>query len=89
MAEQIVNFFDKDSQGRDFFEYAFLVENMALLETEAIEGLIYDMWDLARHTMQTIMQFMRLSFMLEDFRHFHIGVFTRRYEMPIEDNDSF
>ena len=84
-----MNFFDKDSQGRDFLEYAFLVENMGLLETESIEGLIYDMWDLERHTMQTITQFMRLNFMFDDLRHFSMQVFTRKYEMPIEDNDSF
>ncbi len=88
-SERIVNFFDKDSQDRDFLEYAFLVENMKLLETEAIEGLIYEMWDLARHTMQTINQFMRLSFMSEDVRQFNMHIFTKTYEMPIEENDSF
>lgn len=86
---RLINLFDKDSKNREFLEYAFMIGDMSILEIEVIEGLIYNMWDLGRHTMQTISQFMRVNFMKEDITKFNMSVFTKRYEMPIEENDSF
>ena len=85
----MVNLFEKDARDRDFMEYAFMVQEMSLIQIEFIEGLIYQMWDLGRHTMQTITQFMRINFMKDDIHKFTWSVFTRKYEMPIEENDAF
>ena len=46
-----INLFDKDSTGKGFLDYAFIVKDMSILETEQVEGLVYKMWDLGRHTM--------------------------------------
>lgn len=85
----MMNLFDKDSKDRDFLEYVFLVEDMTILEIEFIESIIYKMWDLGRHTMQTITQFMRLSFMSDEIQKFNMDVFKKKFEMPIEEGDSF
>ena len=85
----MVNVFDRDCKGKDYMEYMFDVQDMSLLETEFIGGLIYQMWDLGRHTMQTISQFMRLGFMTEELDEFSWKFLTKKYEMPIEQNDTF
>jgi hypothetical protein len=85
----MINLFDKDNREREFLEYAFMVKEMSILDIEFIEGLIYQMWNLGRHTMQTITQFMRVNFMKDDIQKFSMSVFTRKYEMPIEDGDAF
>ena len=85
----ITNVFEKDPKGKDYMDYMFLVQDMSLVETDFIEGLIYEMWDLGRHTMQTIPQFMRLEFMHEDIDEFSLKVITKKYEMPIEKYDTF
>jgi hypothetical protein len=85
----MINMFDKDSKERGFLDYAFMVQEMSILDIEFIEGLIYRMWDLGRHTMQTITQFMRINFMKDEIKKFNMSVFTRKYEMPIEDGDAF
>ena len=62
---------------------------MTILEIEFIESVLYKMWDLGRHTMQTITQFMRLNFVNEEIQKFTLDVFKRKFEMPIEEGDSF
>jgi hypothetical protein len=85
----MINLFDKDTKERGFLDYAFMVQEMSILDIEFIEGLIYKIWDLGRHTMQTITQFMRVNFMKDEIKKFTMGVFTRKYEMPIEEGDAF
>ena len=84
-----INLFDRDSNDKTFLHYAFLVADMGILETEQIEDLIHQMWDLDRHTLQTVEQFMRLDFMRSEIKRFDFGVYTRKYEIPIEEGDSF
>ena len=85
----MINLFEKDSKGYNFLEYAFEVKELSLLEAQFIEGVIRQMWDLGRKTMQTVSQFMRLNFIKDDIDRFDMTVFTRKYEMPIETNDNF
>ena len=85
----IANLFEKDSRGLNYMDYIFIIGEMSLLEVEFIEGIIYQMWDLGRHTMQTVTQFMRLSFLVEEMEEFSFSVLTKKYEMPIESNDTF
>lgn len=85
----IINLFDQDTRGRDFLEYAFMVGDMDILTIDFIEGQIRKMWDLGRHTMQTVTQFMRLNFMKDEIHKFNMSVFTRKFYMPIEKGDNF
>ena len=85
----MINLFEKDSDDRDFLEYAFLLQDMTILEIEFVESVIYRMWDLGRHTMQTLTQFMRLNFFSSEIHKFSMDVFKKKFEMPIEDDDSF
>ena len=85
----MINLFDKDTKDRGFLEYAFMIQEMSILDIEFIEGLIYKMWDLGRHTMQSITQFMRINFMKDEIKKFSMNVFVRKYEMPIEPDDVF
>jgi hypothetical protein len=85
----IINLFDQDTRGRDFLEYAFMVGDMNILTIDFIEGQIRKMWDLGRHTMQTVTQFMRLNFMKDEIHKFNMNVFTRKFYMPIEKGDNF
>jgi hypothetical protein len=85
----MVNLFDQDSMGNEFLEYAFEIQEMSILDIEFIEGLIYQMWDLGRHTMQTVNQFMRINFMKDEIQKFNMGVFRKKFDMPIEEGDTF
>ena len=84
-----LNLLEKDTQGIQFLDYAFEVKDMNILETDQIEGLIYQMWDLRRHTMQTLGSFMRILNMDEEFRYFTLNVFTKDFGTPIESGDDF
>ena len=81
--------FTQDSKKLDFLEYAFAVESMEVINLEYVEKTIRTMWNLNRHTMQTISQFMRLNFMESLIRQIDWKIFTRRYHMPVEDGDNF
>lgn len=85
----MINLFEKDENMKDFLEYAFELQDMSILEIEFVESIIYRMWDLGRHTMQTISQFMRLNFFSSEITKFTMDVFKRKFEMPIEEGDSF
>lgn len=84
-----INLFDRDSNDKTFLHYAFLVADMGILETDQVEDLIHQMWDLGRHTLQTVEQFMRLDFMRSELKRFNFGIYTQKYEIPIEEGDSF
>ena len=84
-----MNLFEKDSNGREFLDYVFLVEEMKILEIEQIENLLEQMWDINRSSMQTVDTFMRVDSMIESIKKFNFGVFTKNYETPIEDGDEF
>ena len=84
-----VSLFTSDSKKLDFLEYAFAVESMDIINLEFVEKTIRTMWNLNRHTMQTIYQFMRLSFMGSLIRQLDWNIFNRRYNMPVEDGDNF
>jgi hypothetical protein len=84
-----INLFDKDNKNKGFLDYAFEVKDMNILEREQIEGLIYQMWDQGRHTLQTIDEFMRLNYLNLKIKRFTFRVFSTSFETPIEDGDSF
>ena len=84
-----INLFDKDSTGKGFLDYAFIVKDMSILETEQVEGLVYKMWDLGRHTMQTNSEFMRILNMKDKIKKFNLDVFSIDYSMTIESGDVF
>jgi len=84
-----INLFDKDGYGKGFLDYAFLVKEMDILETPQIEDLLFEMWDLGRHTMQTVTEFMRVFNARSKMRKFHFSCFTMDYSMPIEPGDNF
>ena len=84
-----INLFDRDSNDKTFLHYAFLVADMGILETDQVEDLIHKMWDLGRHTLQTVEQFMRLDFMRSELKKFSFAAYTQKYEIPIEEGDSF
>ena len=85
----VINMFEKDINGKDFMDYALLVQDKTLIEIESVDGIIQKMWDLGRHTMQSIGQFLRIRFMYDNMKGFNMSVFIKRYEVPIEENDIF
>ena len=84
-----MNLFEKDSCGKEFLDYVFLVEEMKILEIEQIENLLEQMWDINRSSMQTIDTFMRVDSMAETIKKINFSMYTKNYETPIEDNDEF
>ena len=84
-----ISIFDVDSKDLTFLDYAFVVADMNILETDEIENLVSHMWDLGRHSLQTIQQFTRLDFMTNEIKKFNMGVFTQKFEIPIEEGDHF
>ena len=84
-----INFFDLDSYGKGFLDYALLVGDMSILETEQIEGRIFEMWDLNRHTMQNITDFMQVHRSRSKLEKFSEGFFNYDYSLPIEKGDDF
>ena len=84
-----INLFDVDSKGYGFLDYAFYIKDMTVLETEQVEGKIQQQWDFGRHTMQTIIEFMRMKNMKDSLKNFSIDLFTKDHSTPIEDDDSF
>lgn len=85
----MLNLFDRDNKGKGFLDYAFEVANMTILEKKEIESLLFQMWDQGRHTLQTIEEFMRIGSMDDGNKKFSLSVFTKKYETPIEEGDSF
>jgi hypothetical protein len=84
-----LNLADKDNNDLGFLDYAFLLKDMSILETDQIEGLIYQLWDLGRHTMQNVHEFMRIYDLDRHLERFSCKLFVKDLSTPIEDNDSF
>jgi hypothetical protein len=84
-----VNFYDKDGYGKRFLDYAFMVGDMSILETEQIEGRILEMWDLKRHTMQVLWDFMQINMTKSKLKRFVGRFFRMDYSLPIEPDDAF
>jgi len=84
-----LNLFDKDNNGHTFLDYAFKIKDMGVLETEQVEGLISRMWDLGRHTHQTLTEFMCINSISTGVSKFDLSVFTKDFSTPIEDDDCF
>ena len=84
-----INMFQADREGKSFLDYVFLIEDMELLNIEFFPSEISSVWDLKRHTMQTVSQFMRLNFMETLVKKFDWSVYTKTFRMPIEEGDAF
>jgi len=84
-----MNLFDKDGKEMQFLNYAMLLGEMKILETERIENLLEEMWDVNRASMQTISSFMRVDSMKNAITTFSFKVFTKDYSTPIEKDDTF
>ena len=85
----IINVLDHDKYNIEFLEYAFLTEEKKLVEVDFIESLIYQMWDLGRHSLQTLVQHMRLSNMMSEIQKFSFKVFWKDFEIPKDPHDRF
>jgi hypothetical protein len=83
-----LNLADKDGTDNGFLDYAFMIKDMNILSSDPIEDRIYQMWDLGRHTKQTINEFMRvISMDAED--KFNMDWFKKDFSIAIEDGDEF
>lgn len=85
----IINFFDKDAEGLNFFEYSFKVKKMELLEIEFVEHMIQNMWDLSRNSKQSLQDFFRLNVFDKENSDISLRTFQRDYIMPVEETDAF
>ena len=85
----LLNVFDSDSKNLGILDYAMEIGDMSILESEPVESLISEMWNLNRHTMQNLSEFMRLDFMMDEIKKFNFLVFTKRFNVTIEDDDKF
>ena len=83
-----LNLFEKDNNGLTFLDYAFRVGEMSVLETEQVEGLVKTMWDLQRHTYQTLDEFMRVNTII-DYPIQDLSILKYNYMTPIEEDDCF
>ena len=85
----LIDINEKDPKGREFLEYVFIIKELKLVEIEFIEKLIYQMWDLGRHSLQTVRQFMRLNTLPYELTRFSLSGLKRDFSMPIEASDRF
>ena len=83
-----LNLADKDGTDNGFLDYAFLVKDMSILSSDPIEDRIYAMWDLGRHTKQTINEFMRVISM-DSEEKFSLEWFRKDFSIEIEEGDEF
>lgn len=85
----ILQFFEKDSHGLNFFDYTFMVKKMDILEIDYVANVILNMWDLGRHSKQSLTDFFKLNVLKHECKKFRLSIFRASLEMPIEDTDSF
>ena len=85
----LLNVFDSDSKNLGILDYAMEIGDMNILESEPVESLISEMWNLNRHTMQNLSEFMRLDFMMDEIKKFNFLVFTKEFDVTIEADDKF
>lgn len=83
-----LNLADKDGTDNGFLDYAFMVKDMNILSSDPIEDRIYQMWDLGRHTKQTINEFMRVISM-DSEEKFSMEWFRKDFSIAIEEGDEF
>jgi hypothetical protein len=83
-----LNLADKDGTDNGFLDYAFMIKDMNILSSDPIEDRIYQMWDLGRHTKQTINEFMRVISM-DPEEKFNMDWFKKDFSIAIEDGDEF
>lgn len=85
----IINFFDKDSKGLTFIDYAFMNKKYEILEVDFVARIISRMWDLGRDSKKSLREFFRLTTFYRQNNQFTFESMTKSYKIPIERDDAF
>ena len=85
----LLQLMDKDNHELTFYEYAFMVRGMSILEIDFVANVILQMWDLSRKSKQSFLDFFKLAILPKETKKFSIKVFRKKYHMPVEDSDMF
>ena len=85
----MINILDHDKYGTDFIEYAFLAEEIGLIENQFIENLIYEMWDLGRTCLKSLPSVMRVNMMAVHDPNFSLSMFKTDYSVDNYETDQF
>jgi len=81
-------FFTKDSEEKDFLEYAFTVKHLEFFEIDFVTKTIYSQWDVNRHSKQSLIDFLKLHIFRKE-KEINFSTFKKNFSMPIEKDDTF